>query len=106
MRRVGGKLTLSYEASNGNSVRRADAAPNPLHDVAIVGAYNTRQARVLEQPRPRCCRRNARRAALAASPRGRGRHQRDVLRTALDPREVVQLLGGGRLDGVEIGIPA
>ena len=26
-----------------------DAAPS-VHDVAIVGAYNTRQARVLEQP--------------------------------------------------------
>jgi acetyl-CoA acetyltransferase len=82
---------------------------NPLHDVAIVGAYNTRQARVLEQPETAVLL-DAMRGAL----RSAGLSFADVDGVNVfssvrrwNPREVVQLLGGRPCwTGVEIGIPA
>jgi acetyl-CoA acetyltransferase len=82
---------------------------NPLHDVAIVGAYNTRQARVLEQPET---------AVLLDAVRGALRSARlefadvDGLNVTSsvrrwNSREIAQWLGGRPCwTGVEIGIPA
>jgi len=82
---------------------------NPLHDVAIVGAYNTRQARVLEQPETEVlldAMRGALRSAGLAFADVDGVNVTSSVRR-WNPREVVQLLGGRPCwTGVEIGIPA
>jgi acetyl-CoA acetyltransferase len=85
------------------------ARRNPLHDVAIVGAYNTRQARVLEQSETDVLL-DAMRGALRSA--GLGFADLDGVNVTSsvrrwNPREVVQLLGGRPCwTGVEIGIPA
>jgi acetyl-CoA acetyltransferase len=85
------------------------ARRNPLHDVAIVGAYNTRQARVLEQNETDVLL-DAMRGALRSA--GLGFADVDGVNVTSsvrrwNPREVVQLLGGRPCwTGVEIGIPA
>jgi acetyl-CoA acetyltransferase len=82
---------------------------SPLHDVAIVGAYNTRQARVLEQPETEVLL-DAMRGALASA--GLAFADVDGVNVTSsvrrwNPREVVQWLGGRPCwTGVEIGIPA
>jgi acetyl-CoA acetyltransferase len=82
---------------------------SPLHDVAIVGAYNTRQARVLEQPETAVlidAMRGALRSAGLAFADVDGVNVGSSVRR-WNPREVVQLLGGRpSWTGVEIGIPA
>jgi acetyl-CoA acetyltransferase len=85
------------------------ARRNPLHDVAIVGAYNTRQARVLERNETDVLL-DAMRGAL----RSAGLDFADVDGVNVtssvrrwNPREIVALLGGRPCwTGVEIGIPA
>jgi acetyl-CoA acetyltransferase len=85
------------------------ARRNPLHDVAIVGAYNTRQARVLEQNETDVlldAMRGALRSAGLAFADVDGVNVTSSVRR-WNPREVVQLLGGRPCwTGVEIGIPA
>jgi acetyl-CoA acetyltransferase len=82
---------------------------NPLHDVAIVGAYNTRQARVLAEPETAVLW-DAMQGALASA--GLGFHDVDGVNVTSsvrrwNPREVVQWIGGHPCwTGVEIGIPA
>jgi acetyl-CoA acetyltransferase len=82
---------------------------NPLHEVAIVGAYNTRQARVLEQPETAVlvdAMRGALRSAGLSFADVDGINVTSSVRR-WNPREVVQLLGGRPCwTGVEIGIPA
>ena len=82
---------------------------NPLHDVAIVGAYNTRQARVLQQPETDVlvdAMRGALRSARLSFADVDGLNVSSSVRR-WNPREVVQLLGGRPCwTGVEIGIPA
>jgi len=82
---------------------------NPLHDVAIVGAYNTRQARVLDQPETVVlldAMRGALRSAGLAFADVDGLNVTSSVRR-WNPREVVQLLGGRpSWTGVEVGIPA
>jgi len=85
------------------------ARRNPLHEVAIVGAYDTRQARVLEQPETAVLL-DAMRGAL----RSAGLSFADVDGVNVtssvrrwNPREIVAWLGGRPCwTGVEIGIPA
>jgi acetyl-CoA acetyltransferase len=85
------------------------ARRNPLHDVAIVGAYNTRQARALERSETDVLL-DAMRGALRSA--GLGFADVDGVNVTSsvrrwNPREVVQLLGGRPCwTGVEIGIPA
>jgi acetyl-CoA acetyltransferase len=84
-------------------------AKSPLHDVAIVGVYNTRQARVLGVPEMDVLV-DAMRGALADA--GLGFADLDGLNVSssvrrVNPREAVQLVGGRPCwTGVEIGIPA
>lgn len=84
-------------------------ARNPLHDVAIVGAYNTRQARRLEEPELEVLL-DAMRGALASA--GLGFADVDGVNASastrrLHSREAVMLLGGRPCwIGNEIGIPA
>jgi acetyl-CoA acetyltransferase len=82
---------------------------NPLHDVAIVGAYNTRQARVLGEPETAVlldAMRGALRSAGLAFADVDGVNVSSSVRR-WNPREVVQWLGGRPCwSGVEIGIPA
>ncbi|HVN40423.1 MAG TPA: thiolase family protein [Myxococcota bacterium] len=83
-------------------------ARNPLHDVAIVGAYHTRQARVLEGVREIDLILDAARGALAAA--GLGWDQVDGLnlrgtRSRLHSREAAHLFGGRpRWTGLGLGI--
>jgi acetyl-CoA acetyltransferase len=85
------------------------ARRNPLHDVAIVGAYNTRQARVLDRNETEVLL-DAMRGALRSA--GLGFADVDGVNVTSsvrrwNPREAVQLLGGRPCwTGVEIGIPA
>jgi acetyl-CoA acetyltransferase len=85
------------------------ARRNPLHDVAIVGAYNTRQARVLEQSETDVLL-DAMRGALRSAGLAFGDVDGVNVTSSVrrwNPREVVQLLGGRPCwTGVEIGIPA
>lgn len=81
---------------------------NPLHDVAIVGAYNTRQAKVLEGVREIDLVLDAMRGALAAAEM----RPEDVdglnVRSStyrLNAREAVQFFGGRPMwTGVDLGI--
>jgi len=82
---------------------------SPLHDVAIVGAYNTRQARQLDQPETAVLL-DAMRGALRSA--GLGFADVDGVNVTssvrrLHAREVVMWLGGRPCwTGNEIGIPA
>jgi acetyl-CoA acetyltransferase len=82
---------------------------NPLHDVAIVGAYNTKQARVLPQPETEVLV-DAMRGALASARLSFADVDGVNVTSSVrrwNSREVVQLLGGRpSWTGVEIGIPA
>jgi acetyl-CoA acetyltransferase len=82
---------------------------NPLHDVAIVGAYNTRQARVLGEPETAVlldAMRGALRSARLSFADVDGVNVTSSVRR-WNPREIVQWLGGRACwSGVEIGIPA
>ncbi len=76
---------------------RAEVARNPLHDVAIVGAYNTRQARVLEGEREIDILLDAMRGALGRA--GLEFPDLDGINVSssvmrMNPREAVHLLGG------------
>ena len=76
---------------------RAEVARNPLHDVAIVGAYNTRQAKVLEGEHEINVLLGAMRGALGRAglelPDIDGFNvSSSVMR--MNPREAVHLLGG------------
>lgn len=81
---------------------------NPLHDVAVVGAYNTRQARVLEGVREIDLLLDAARGALAAA--GLSLDDVDGLNlrgstSRLHAREAAHLLGGRpRWTGMGLGI--
>ena len=82
---------------------------NPLHDVAIVGAYNTRQAKRLEEPEPAVVR-DAVLGALASAGLGvedvDGVNVRSSVR-GLHAREAVMLLGGRPCwTGLGLGIEA
>jgi acetyl-CoA acetyltransferase len=83
------------------------ARRNPLHEVAIVGAYNTRQARVIEQPETAVlldAMRGALRSAGLSFPDVDGVNVTSSVRR-WNPREVVQLLGGApRWTGMGLGI--
>ena len=98
--------------TSGGSARknRLTVKPaNPLHSVAIVGAFNTRQARVLEQAETSVLR-DAMRGALADA----GLAARDVdglnVRSSvwrLNPREAVQWLGARPCwTGLGLGVEA
>jgi len=82
---------------------------NPLHEVAIVGAYNTRQARVLDEPETAVLW-DAMRGALASAGLDLGDVDGVNVSSSVrrwNPREVVQWIGGRPCwTGVEIGIPA
>jgi acetyl-CoA acetyltransferase len=85
-------------------------ARSPLHDVAIVGAYNTRQARVIDVPETDLVL-DAMRGAVASSG-GLGFADVDGVNVTssvrrLNAREAVALLGGRPCwTGADIGIPA
>ena len=82
---------------------------NPLHDVAIVGAYNTRQARVLELPETTVlldAMRGALRSARLDFADVDGLNVTSSVRR-WNSREVAQWLGGRPCwTGVEMGVPA
>jgi acetyl-CoA acetyltransferase len=89
--------------------RAAMPGRHPLHDVAIVGAYNTRQARVLGQPETDVlldAMRGALRSARLSFADVDGLNVTSSVRR-WNPREIVAWLGGRPCwTGVEIGIPA
>jgi acetyl-CoA acetyltransferase len=85
-------------------------ARNPLHDVAIVGAYNTRQAKVLEGVRELDLVLDAIRGTLDVAGLAPGDVDGLNVRSTmwrLTAREAVQYFGGRSMwTGVNLGIPA
>ena len=82
---------------------------SPLHDVAVVGAYDTRQVRSLDQPETEVLL-DAMRGAVASA--GLTLADVDGVNVTssvrrMNPREAVMLLGGRPCwTGADIGIPA
>ena len=70
---------------------------NPLHDVAIIGAYNTKQAKVLQEERELSILLDAMRGALAAASLAPADVDGVNVMSSVErmnSREVVHLLGG------------
>jgi acetyl-CoA acetyltransferase len=94
---------------SGRAHMASSGGRSPLHDVAIVGAYNTRQAKALEQSETTVLR-DAMRGAVASA--GLGLADIDGVNVSssvqrINSREVVMLLGGRPCwTGAEVGIAA